>query len=449
MTEYNHNAPPPVLLKSAQVEGQPVDVLFSDVILDMGQLQPSAGVAVIDARQCALLPGLTDHHLHVRAYAALETSVDIGPAAVEGLPALRALLASQPGQGWIRCVGYHESTLGELTQAELAGFGRPIRIQHRSGKVWILNDVALAELGVEHSTERGVERDSLGLATGRLFRMDAWLDQRLARTTQNLQAVRDELARYGVTQLTDASHTNLRTDEAALKAALSPLQVNCMGADVNGNLKVMLDEDRLPDFSQLVQTIDHAHQQDRGVAFHCVSRVESIFAVAALREAGVAPTDRIEHGGMIPVTLIEELAELGLPVITQPGFIYSRGDQYLAAIPAQELADLYRYQSLLDGGVRVLASSDAPYGPLDPWRVMASAVQRHSSSGQPIGAGERVSADEALSGYLRPTPRAERRRLAIGAEADMCLLDRSWQRACEDLTAVCVQQTWRGGVPLL
>ena len=459
MTEYT----PLTLIESAEVDGAIVDVLMADTILavaspgsielasfnsDMSpDLGPKRGpINRIQASQYGLLPGLTDHHLHLRASAVQANSLDVSPHQVRDLHALRDLLLKQPGDGWLRCTGYHESSLGELTRQDLAGLDRPLRIQHRSGKVWILNDVGLDVLGVEEGSHAGIERDARGRATGRLFRMDGWLDERLERTALDLSELRSTLLQYGVTRVTDASYKNTRHDTRELNALLDPIDVYCMGAEVEGQLKVMLDEDALPDLTVLARQIDQAHRAARGVAFHCVSRIEILFAVAALKLAGVHLEDRIEHGGMIPVELFKDLQDLSLPVITQPGFVYARGDEYLQSIEPEELSDLYRYQSLLDEGIQVVASSDAPYGPLNPWQVMAVAVTRKTSTGREVGAAEVVSPEEALSGYLRPAPKAPIAMISVGAPADVILLDRSWEEARRQLAEVRVQHTWVGGV---
>ncbi len=63
---------------------------------------------------------------------------------------------------------------------------------------------------------------------------------------------------------------------------------------------------------------------------------------------------------------------------------------------------LNRVRSLTDAGVPCGLSSDAPYGPLDPWAVMAAAMRRRTPSGRIAGPGERLTGDQALAGYLGP-----------------------------------------------
>ena len=77
---------------------------------------------------------------------------------------------------------------------------------------------------------------------------------------------------------------------------------------------------------------------------------------------------------MISAELVPVLAERGLTVVTQPGFVAERGDRYLLDVPPEEHADLYRCASLLDAGVPVAGSTDAPYTSPDPWLAIRAAV---------------------------------------------------------------------------
>jgi predicted amidohydrolase YtcJ len=454
MKEYTHKPSPAVLVKSADVFGDIMDVRFDGHIIALhepgaeDQPQSSSELEVIEANGRALLPSLHDHHIHLRGLAAVRASLDVGPHEVSSVDALLKLIDQQPGEGWLRCTGYHESTLGELTGDDLAAIGRPLRIEHRSGKLWVLNPTAMRALEVESCDHPGVERNAQGHATGRLFRMDRWLAERIESLPLALPELGQLLASFGITEVTDASHTNQLADHQALAAGLAPIRVHCLGemSVGGGALKIMLDEDALPDVDELNARIRGAHDQDRGVAFHCVSRTELVLALSALAATGHHQGDRIEHGALIAEDLFEMLKDSSCPVITQPGFIYARGDQYVEEV--EELEDLYRFKTLIDAGIRVLASSDAPYGPLDPWLCMATAVGRRTAAGCLLGENERVSPEQALSGYLRSEPRASIRQIVAGAPASLCLLDRSWVDASRDLACVNVVATWQDGVQI-
>jgi predicted amidohydrolase YtcJ len=109
-------------------------------------------------------------------------------------------------------------------------------------------------------------------------------------------------------------------------------------------------------------------------------------------------------------------------VVTQPGFLADRGDDFLREVPDHQ--DLYRCQSLLQAGVPLALSSDAPYGPLDPWSVIAAATSRRTASGQLAGPAERLSFRQALDAYLAPPedPGGPARRVRRGAAADLVVL---------------------------
>ncbi|MEO5587291.1 MAG: amidohydrolase family protein, partial [Novosphingobium sp.] len=102
---------------------------------------------IFDANGAALLPGLHDHHIHLAALAAKRASVWCGPPEVTSRAELADALV-RPGEGWIRGIGYHDSVMGLPTAHELDALlcHRPVRIQHRSGRMWLLNSLALDTL---------------------------------------------------------------------------------------------------------------------------------------------------------------------------------------------------------------------------------------------------------------------------------------------------------------
>ena len=105
---------------------------------------------------------------------------------------------------------------------------RPLRLQHRSGRMWLLNSPALAALLARSAPPPGLERDAGGY-TGRLFDEDQWLRQALGSAPPDFAEVSAILARYGVTGITDMSPRN----DAAMAAHFAAqhisgsLQQNC------------------------------------------------------------------------------------------------------------------------------------------------------------------------------------------------------------------------------
>ena len=139
-----------MLIRDAEVAGARCDVRIGGGIISAiaPELLPEAGEAVVDSRGGALLPGLHDHHIHLDATAAALLSLRCGPPAVTSRDALAQALAAAPGRGWLRGVGFHDS-IGHVDRAWLDAHGpdRPVRIQHRGGRMWVLNSRAIAEIG--------------------------------------------------------------------------------------------------------------------------------------------------------------------------------------------------------------------------------------------------------------------------------------------------------------
>ncbi|MEJ7585103.1 MAG: amidohydrolase family protein [Acidimicrobiales bacterium] len=462
-----------LLLRDVELDGRRADVRCVDgVVASVGSAGAGAGAdEVVVGGGGALLPGLHDHHVHLMAMAADARSVDVGPGAVAGPSALgRALRATAdrtPSGQWVRATKYHDSVAGPLDRSVLDGLvgDRPVRVQHRSGAMWILSSAACRAIGLDDAPPVGAERDSDGRPTGRLVRLDRWLRTRLPPGPEpDLQRVAHRLNRLGVTGVTDTTPVESPADLDALAGAGPTLRVQATGAIAlagadfppgvgRGPVKVVLSDHDLPSLDELTGWFHEAHGQGRPVAVHCVTRASLVLALAAWDLTGVGRSDRIEHGSVIPAELIATLARLGLTVVTQPGFVAERGDHYLAEVDPADLGDLYRCATLLDGGVRMAASTDAPYTDPDPWSAIAAAVTRRTRTGRRLGPGERIVAERALALFLGPLcdPGAGPRRVRVGAPADLVLLDVPRTRAlgaprADDvvITVVGGQIAWRG-----
>ncbi|MBN2622662.1 MAG: amidohydrolase family protein [Acidimicrobiales bacterium] len=413
-------------------------------------MRPSPDAAVIDGGGGALIPGLHDHHIHLLATAAAARSVVAGPPEVRDERALAAALrradaALAPG-AWIRAVGYHESVAGDIDRHDLDRLvpRRPVRVQHRSGARWVLNSVAVDSLGLDHQDHHadrsGIERDAAGRTTGRLHRADDWLRHLLPREDPpDLAALGRRLARFGVTAVTDTTPYTTFEDlapltDAVASGALPQHVVVTGGPELAGSdppaglswgpVKIVIDDGAYPSLDDLCDRFTAAHRHGRRVAVHCVTRVALVLALAAWDEAGSRPGDRIEHGAVIPDDQYDRIARHGLTVVTQPGFVAERGDDHLRDVDPDDRPHLYPCASLIDRGIAVAGSTDAPYTHLDPWRAVDAARTRTTATGATVGAREAVGARRALDLFLgsADAPGGPPRSVTAGSPADLCLL---------------------------
>ena len=445
-----------MLIRNAWVWAHgPADVRITGdgVIARAPGLRPLPGEPVLDAAGGTLLPGLHDHHIHLRALAAAAVSIPAGPPEVTTAGQLSSRLRNAhqtlPIGRWARCVGYHESVAGPLDRwaLDLMLASRPVRVQHRTGMLWMLNSVAVRQLRLDDCDEPGVERDPAGRVTGRLWRMDGWLGDRLPGTV-DLAAVSAQAAAWGITGFTDATPGESGLTAAVVDGTVRQRVHGAAGTAAHprftlGPVKILLDDATLPPLDDLAGQIRAAHAAGRPVAVHCVTRVQLALTLAALADAGRRPGDRIEHGAVIPAESVADLR--GLTVVTQPHFVTERADQYLSDVAVADRPDLWRLRSLLDAGVAVALGSDAPYGSADPWAVIRAATARPAG----LDGGETIPAATAIGLFLgEPAAPGIPRTVTPGRPADLTLLTVPPAEAARAPSADLVAATFVAGQPI-
>ena len=432
-----------LIRRGTLLDGTVADIRVGERIEQVSDnIAAQPGEDVLDVGGGTVLPGLHDHHVHLRSAASALASLFVGPPAVNTKEQLAlALSYATPGpDGWVRAVGYHESVAGELDRAALDAVvpGIPVRIQHRSGALWILNSAGLGQVGLADHMD------------GRLRSTDrAWSDA-LQRREGDLTELSRRLTAAGVTGVTDATPDLAADDMIPLLVAHRRGKFRPRVRFLSPGKKILHD-DRL-DLDALTDWIAKHHDDGLPVAVHCVTAAQLVVTIAALRTAGSHPLDRIEHAAVVPDDSLADLAGLGRlgglgpTVVTQPNFIAERGDQYLADVPADEHGQLWRVASLLKANVRVALSTDIPFGHGDPWAAMRAAVHRTTPNGAVLGPNECISARTALTMFLGWPDRPSRARtVEPGQFGDLCVLKERPARALAELDAAMVAATIIGG----
>ena len=323
-----------LVIVDAEVDGNRVDVeVAGGQITRIGKARHHGATEHINASGGALIPGLHDHHIHLLASAAAAESLDLHSGDVRTehqlvLAVRRALAQREPHQ-WLRIVGYHESIAGELTPDLIDRWvpDRPTRVQHRTGMLWVLNGPGRRHLGAAlDASLGGIERDSTGRATGRLWRLDAWLRDQLPPHQTDLASFVGQLRSVGITGVTDTTpwqttaevHHLVDAWRAAadgvnlvLSTAAELVDIELTDGPTIGPVKLFVDEHDPPDMQSVVEAITAAHSRRRPVAIHAVTRAGLAYAVAAWNEAGTRHGDRVEHAAVAPPTCAPNFSASG------------------------------------------------------------------------------------------------------------------------------------------
>ncbi len=362
----------------------------------------------------------------------------------------------------MRGVGYHESVAGEIDRHWLdrAVPHVPLRVQHRSGRLWIFNSAGLAQIGA-WAAGSPFERVGSDL-TGRIYDADDWMAEHLPRGALDLHGISALLAARGVTAITDATARNDAASFARFASARAggellqhvallgvPSLDDCAsvpGCAVLGR-KLHLHDGDYPDPDEVVALFRQAGARGLTVAVHCVTEADLIFTLSLIEEARSPAQWRIEHASVTPDAALPRLHAAGVTIVTQPHFIAERGDAYANDVQGCDQPLLYRAASFLHAGVALAGGSDAPFGHYDPWRSMQTAVDRTTACGRVIGPAECLSPEAALRLYTThwAHPGGAARRVAVGQKADMCLLRQSWAEARRALDCVQVAATIQDG----
>lgn len=401
------------------------------------------------------VPGFVDPHLHLAAMAAARLSVDLATAAsvADVVARVRAAARAAPADAWIRGRGYDPWRLADgrsPTREELdrAAPAHPVAIHDATGHEAVCNSAALRRLGLDGPAPAPAGLELLdGRATGRLHHAEHLLDGvdrlPLDRLDAAAREVGEELARAGITAVTDATHTNGRDAlrllarwraqgliRQRLEVMVGAEQVDEVAADrmgfgtaaapdvTIGHVKIV--PEALP-AGDLRQAIAAARRHGFPVAIHTLDVASLAEALQALRHAPPAARgrDRLEHVALALPEQVDEIARSGAAVVTQPAFLLHRRELYRRELSAVERGWQYRTGSLVAAGVPVAASSDAPVVDAVPLEAVRVAAEREP--GERLGWSAALALVTRAAGGVGATPAGT---LALGAPADLVVLDR-------------------------
>jgi predicted amidohydrolase YtcJ len=456
----------------------------------------------IDCGGGALIPGFVDAHCHPLALGRALTAADCRPASARTMRELQHRLAgwaaANPDARYVSGFGYDELLIGDRRHPsrqdlDAAVADRPVILTHGSGHALVLNTAALRLVGITESSDEPaggfIDREAeTGSPSGLLFGMGSYVSDRLGRPSEAearrlASAANEAFIRAGVTSVVDAGPSNdlsvfqfwagCRRDRT-FRPGMTMMRAPGMriprrdAAELAewvrpGPVKVFLSRGPhgfIPDSAGLSAVVVDALAEGTGVAAHAVEAESILVACRVFEEAkklsgawssSTPPTParmRIEHAAEAPPDVCAAIRRCGASVVTQPGFVYARGDRYLAAAETGgcPVDDLYPLRRLLDEGIPVKIGSDAPYGPVSPLDAIYGAVLRTSASGRTVGPSQAVGTTEALRltfeqwSALRPGDRAD---LAVLSEDPQSVSPERLQDVTVQLTIIDGDVVWR------
>ncbi len=417
----------------------------------------------IDLAGRTVVPGFNDAHAHIWKIGHLLTSMlDLRRvASIDALVDAVARFGDRlPAGAWLLGRGYNEAALRERrapTRYDLdrASPHRPVVLTRTCGHIYAVNSAALtrANIGVDTAAPVGgvIERDATGTATGLLHETAMGLINKVTPTptaddyeTMIVAALRHQLS-LGITSSSDCgvSPQLLSVYRAVERKGGLPSRVNVMPLRrVDGVAAPVPLPDRFLSDTLRVDTVkfladgglsgataalsvNYRHRPQKGVlrfdrdelhalcrethdagwriATHAIGDVAIDQMLDIYENLGAHPhglAHRIEHFGLPDAKQLARAAHLGVIAAPQTIFIHSLGRNFRRYLPEAFLPRTYPVRAMLDAGVRVALSSDAPVVEDDnPLVGMMAAITRRDDEGELIAPEQAITATEALRAY--------------------------------------------------
>ena len=156
--------------------------------------------------------------------------------------------------------------------------------------------------------------------------------------------------------------------------------------------------------NELDNMVTHLNENGYQIAIHAigdraVEQVVNAYEKIIDRQQGNFKRHRMEHGSVQRFDLIKKIAELDIPVAVQPHALVELGDGVIRFCGNDRLPLFCPYRSLMEAGIKVSGSADAPIFELSAVKGMAASIMRKTESGADITPGEALTPDQAIAMY--------------------------------------------------
>ncbi len=416
---------------------------------DMGRFK-GTNTKVIDCDGKTIIPGFNDAHCHPIPFAITMRYVDCSPSVAKSIAEIQVRLrqysAEIPPSKWIRAAKYNETQLIDKrhpTRKDLdeAVPNNPTILVHNSGKMCVLNSMALSLLGITKNTPYHsggcIGRDEkTGEPDGIIYGRNETVEEGIPsldeeELQQGIRLANREYLSHGITSIQDTTWSNsLRHwkyfQEIKESGILTPRVTMLFGSDAVdefqksglstgsgdsklrlGGAKIALDESTGNDHPSQMELNKHALQAHKAgfqLAFHVNDIYSLNTALTALQfikqnEQKPFSRPRMEHCAFCPPEFIQKLKFFQVIVATQPSFLYYLGETYRRDVPDEQREWLYPLKSFRNQGVNTAMSSDSPLFSCNALTGIYTAITRKDISGKTVTLQESISLLDALTAY--------------------------------------------------
>ncbi|RJP26420.1 MAG: amidohydrolase [Candidatus Abyssobacteria bacterium SURF_5] len=208
---------------------------------------------------------------------------------------------------------------------------------------------------------------------------------------------------------------------------------------------------------KLKELVRKYHDQGRQIVIHgqgdrAIRDMIDVYEAVLAESPRQDHRHRIEHGGLFPIDQMERAARLGLTASWHVDYIYYYGEALRDEIIGSERARIsYPVGAAEKRGLLNSLHNDSPMYPVEPFRLIQTAVTRKTRNGETIGEEQALSVDEAIKAvtinaawqlFLEDKVGS----LQVGKLADMVVLSENPRKIEPDrLDQIRVIETYRDG----
>jgi predicted amidohydrolase YtcJ len=419
---------------------------------------------LVDLENNFVIPGFNDAHIHIWKVGNMITHMlDLrGVPSIKKMLTLIQEYADNNSQlSWIQGRGFNEADLLEKrmpTKADLdtLNISKPICLTRTCAHQIVVNEFAMRAAGIQNDTkvpaggEMKLDADgnpnghftetAIGLILSKIPKYTA------AELRAMILAAQEQFISYGITAATDPAVDRdllevykqmdaagelkirinavpIRVPDGANKVYPNPehyysdhLVVNTVKFFADGGISgktAALTQPYLNTNEQGVLRLEKntfhelaLESQTAGfqIATHAIGDAAVKMVIDVYSE--IAATNhqqlrhRIEHLGLPDADDLERMYQHQITAVMQPIFIKELGNNFILYVPEHFLNRLYPLRSVLDYGIVLALSTDAPvvknYHPLTN---ISAAVKRKTNSGKTLAEPQQINLDEAIYAY--------------------------------------------------